>query len=94
MQNKASELMRLESKHDYHYLCAELKTLTATFTERNVDVKTLDQRDKPKTDLKWRSVAQSDLQFSERQKQGALETMKKTARDLSTTREELKVSNA
>ncbi|EEP77949.1 predicted protein [Uncinocarpus reesii 1704] len=97
LKAKTSELVRLERKQED--LRMEVKDLKVTIGEKDAEVKTLNQKITQETNSRLEAeralgVAQSDLRYSEGQKQEAIEKNEHSSKNLLRTQEELRSANA
>lgn len=93
LKAKTQELSRLERKQEE--LRLEVKDLKSAVSEKDAEVKTLNQKISQETNGRLKAeqaldVAQSDLRYSEGKKQEAVERNEQTSKDLSKTQEDLK----
>ncbi|TPX22093.1 hypothetical protein DIZ76_013957 [Coccidioides immitis] len=92
LKNKTAELGRVERKQED--LRVEIKDLKSAIGDKDAEVRTLNQKIAQETNSRLKAeqaleVAQSDLRYSESQKQEAVEKHEQTSKDLNKTQEQL-----
>ncbi|OJD11935.1 hypothetical protein AJ78_07396 [Emergomyces pasteurianus Ep9510] len=95
LKNKTNDLKRLERRHED--VRSEMKNLRAKIGEQEAEIKAVNQKITQETTSRVKAeqaldVAQSDLRYSERKRQEAIETNEKTTKALAKTQEELRLS--